>query len=144
VIVRIPVTAQATSIQPGLPISLDISAEDDENARADHGAITTMVASNRFRPRTKPRSRAVGSALLHGRLRAYCIRKPVIRGLQLEPLKGLNRRGFAAVLAGAGVAAAAPPQPPPRRSGPPPEVPPFQAPIEFARQDVPAGCTLFP
>ena len=53
-------------------------------------------------------------------------------------MKGLNRRGFAAVLAASGVAAAAPPQPPPRRSGPPPEVPPFQAPIEFTRQDVPA------
>jgi hypothetical protein len=60
-------------------------------------------------------------------------------------MKGLNRRGFAAALA-AGVAA--PPlvaqQPPPRRSGPPPEVPPFQAPIEFTRKDVPARVHPFP
>jgi DUF1680 family protein len=59
-------------------------------------------------------------------------------------MKGLNRRGFAAVLAASGAAAAAPPQPLPRRSGPPPEVPPFQAPIEFARQDVPARVHPFP
>jgi DUF1680 family protein len=59
-------------------------------------------------------------------------------------MQGLNRRGFAAVLAASGVAAAAPPQPPPRRSGPPPEVPPFQAPLEFARQDVPARVRPFP
>jgi uncharacterized protein len=59
-------------------------------------------------------------------------------------MKGLNRRGFAAVLAASGVAAAAPPQPPPRRSGPPPEVPPFQAPIEFTRKDVPARVRAFP
>ena len=59
-------------------------------------------------------------------------------------MQGLNRRGFAAVLAASGVAAAAPPQPPPRRSGPPPEVPPFQAPIEFTRQDVPARVRAFP
>ena len=59
-------------------------------------------------------------------------------------MQGLNRRGFAAVLAASGVAAEAPPQPPPRRSGPPPEVPPFQAPIEFTRQDVPARVRAFP
>ena len=59
-------------------------------------------------------------------------------------MQGLNRRGFAAVLAASGVAAAAPPQPPPRRSAPPPEVPPFQAPLEFTRQDVPARVHPFP
>src|ERR1035437_800777 len=73
-------------------------------------------------------------------------------------MKDLNRRGFAAVLAASGVAApallaqqstpanpaAAPPQPPQRRSGPPPEVPPFQAPIEFTRKDVPATVHAFP
>ena len=59
-------------------------------------------------------------------------------------MQGLNRRGFAAVLAASGVAAAAPPQPPPRRSAPPPEVPPFQAPLEFTRKDVPARVHPFP
>jgi hypothetical protein len=60
-------------------------------------------------------------------------------------MKGLNRRGFAVALA-SGVAA---PRllaqaPPTRRSGPPPEVPPFQAPIEFTRKDVPARVHPFP
>jgi hypothetical protein len=64
-------------------------------------------------------------------------------------MKGLNRRSFSAVLAASGVAAPAllarqSAPPPPRRSGPPPEVPPFQAPIEFARKDVPARVHPFP
>jgi DUF1680 family protein len=64
-------------------------------------------------------------------------------------MKGLNRRGFAAVLAASGVAARAllaqpATPPPPRRSGPVPEVPPFQAPIEFTRKDVPARVHPFP
>ena len=65
-------------------------------------------------------------------------------------MKGLNRRCFAATLAASGVAAPAllaqqtAPQPPPRRSGPPPEVPPFQAPLEFTRKDVPARVHAFP
>src|SRR5664279_2924411 len=73
-------------------------------------------------------------------------------------MKDLNRRGFAAVLAASGVAApallaqqstpanpaAAPPQASTRRSGPRPEVPPFQAPIEFTRKDVPARVHPFP
>jgi DUF1680 family protein len=67
-------------------------------------------------------------------------------------MKGLNRRGFAAVLAAtpALLASQNPPSnaaasaPPPRRSGPPPEVPPFQAPIEFTRKDVPARVRPFP
>ncbi|HYW48546.1 MAG TPA: glycoside hydrolase family 127 protein [Bryobacteraceae bacterium] len=36
-----------------------------------------------------------------------------------------------------------PPIPPPQRRGPPPEVPPFQAPIEFTRKDVPARAQPF-
>jgi hypothetical protein len=64
-------------------------------------------------------------------------------------MKTLNRRGFTAVLAASGAAAPAllaqqTAPPPPRRSGPPPEVPPFQAPLEFARQDVPARVHPFP
>ncbi len=57
--VRTPVTPQATSIQPGLPISLDISAETMKMPEPIMAPITTMVASNRFRPRTKPCSRVV-------------------------------------------------------------------------------------
>ena len=70
----------------------------------------------------------------------------------------LNRRTFAAALAGAAAAPAVlaqqttPQQPagPPnpntaqRRFGPPPEVPPFDGPIEFARRDVPAKALPFP
>jgi DUF1680 family protein len=76
----------------------------------------------------------------------------------------LNRRGFAAALAGAAAAselaaqqpaqppAQATPQPagPPnpntaqRRFGPPPEVPPFDAPLEFTRRDVAARALPFP
>jgi DUF1680 family protein len=63
-------------------------------------------------------------------------------------MKGLNRRGFAAVLASGAAAPTLLAQqstpPPPRRSGPPPEVPPFQAPIEFTRKDVPAQVHAFP
>jgi len=61
-------------------------------------------------------------------------------------MKGLNRRGFAATLAASGVAAPAllAQQPPTRRPGPPPEVPPFQAPLEFTRKDVPARVRPFP
>jgi len=64
-------------------------------------------------------------------------------------MKGLNRRGFATVLAASGAAAPAllaqqSAPAPPRRSVPPPEVPPFQAPIEFARKDVPARVHFFP
>jgi len=72
----------------------------------------------------------------------------------------LNRRTFAAALAGAAAAPAVlaqqstPQQTAPagapnpntaqRRSGPPPEVPPFDGPIEFARRDVPAKALPFP
>jgi DUF1680 family protein len=64
-------------------------------------------------------------------------------------MKRLNRRGFAAALAASGVAAPAllaqqSAPPPPRRPGLTPEVPPFQAPIEFARKDVPARVHPFP
>jgi uncharacterized protein len=69
--------------------------------------------------------------------------------------KAVSRRSFAAVLAGTGAAApllaqqaavpaAAPnPNPAQRRFGPPPEVPPFEAPIEFARLDVPIKLSPF-
>jgi hypothetical protein len=64
---------------------------------------------------------------------------------QRKESKGLNRRGFAAVLAsGAAAPALLAQQPPPWRPGPPPEVPPFQAPIEFTRKDVPARVYPFP
>ena len=68
---------------------------------------------------------------------------------QPKVTEGLSRRGFAAVLAASGAAAPAllaqqSAPTPPRRSGPPPEVPPFQAPIEFARKDVPARVHPFP
>ncbi len=70
----------------------------------------------------------------------------------------LSRRGFGAVLAasGTGIPAllaqtqpvpaqqAAPAGPQQRRSGPPEVPPPFQAPIEFARKDVPARVRPFP
>jgi DUF1680 family protein len=61
---------------------------------------------------------------------------------------GLSRRSFAAALTAAPVLMAQQstpqPSPVPVRRGPPPEVPPFQAPIEFARKDVPAKVQPFP
>lgn len=73
--------------------------------------------------------------------------------------KSLNRRKFGTLMAASGVAVPAliaqqnpPPQPagPPNpntsvpRRGPAPEVPPFEKPIEFTRQDVPAKVQPFP
>ncbi|HWC97808.1 MAG TPA: beta-L-arabinofuranosidase domain-containing protein [Candidatus Sulfopaludibacter sp.] len=59
-----------------------------------------------------------------------------------------SRRGFLAAAATAPLLAqqAAPPNPntSARRPGPPPEVPPFDGPIEFARQDVAPKVTPFP
>jgi DUF1680 family protein len=61
---------------------------------------------------------------------------------------GLSRRSFAAALTAAPVLLAQQstpqPAPAPVRRGPAPEVPPFQAPIEFARKDVPAKVQPFP
>jgi len=100
--------------------------------------ITTMVASKRFSPRTKPCSRvAVGEVR---RLMAVCQpivseagckrdynwsharsepawfrRRPWLPPESPRPLRHSHRRG---------------------RSGRPRIVPPFQAPIEFTRQDV--------
>src|SRR6185369_12677368 len=71
----------------------------------------------------------------------------------------ISRRQLAVSLAAAGAAPAllaqqpAQPAPPPNpntsvqqqgRRGPAPEVPPFEAPIEFTRQDVPAKIKPFP
>jgi DUF1680 family protein len=61
---------------------------------------------------------------------------------------GLSRRSFAAALTAAPVLMAQQstqqPAPAPVRRGPVPEVPPFQAPIEFARKDVSAKVQPFP
>jgi len=46
VIVSTPVSAQATSIQPGLAISLDISADTMKMPEPIMEPVTTMVASN--------------------------------------------------------------------------------------------------
>jgi DUF1680 family protein len=57
----------------------------------------------------------------------------------------LTATGAAPLLAQQAVPAGAPnPNTAQRRFGPPPEVPPFEAPIEFARKDVPARVTPFP
>ena len=63
---------------------------------------------------------------------------------------GISRRRAAGLFAAAGAAGpvmmaqtAQPPAAPPRRGAPPPEVPPFEAPIEFARRDVPARVLPF-
>jgi uncharacterized protein len=54
----------------------------------------------------------------------------------------VTRRGFAGILAAsAAVPHLAAQQ---RNSGPPPEVPPFQAPVEFTRKDVPPRVSPFP
>ena len=72
----------------------------------------------------------------------------------MEITKSLSRRSFAAVLATSGAAAPSlvarqnpaqnPAQTAPPRRGPAPEIPPFQAPIEFARKDVAAKVQPFP
>src|SRR5579884_169767 len=52
------VTIHAINIQPGLSISRAISAETMKIPEPIMVPITTMVESNRFRPRTNPASEA--------------------------------------------------------------------------------------
>src|SRR5215472_12943822 len=54
--VRTPVSTHAISIQPGLLLRRDISAETMKMPEPIMTPTTTIVASNRLRPRTKPRS----------------------------------------------------------------------------------------
>ena len=71
-----------------------------------------------------------------------------------KKVKNLSRRNFAVALTAAPALLAQQTPPPagapnpntsqPPRRGPAPEVPPFEAPIQFARQDVPAKVQSFP
>jgi len=72
----------------------------------------------------------------------------------MNKAKNLSRRNFAVALTGAPALLAQQPTQPPaaapnpntsqRRPGPPPEIPPFEAPIQFTRLDVPAKVQPFP